>query len=285
MAKTKICKYCQSEIPAKAKVCPVCRKKQGSIVGTVLKAILAVFVLFIVIGIFGGSGSKETASGTQNTGSVETAKNESSDSGEASSAPLYEVTNVVKKVTVNSFDNGYYYDGIVEVVNKSEGNIRISNEKFDVLDPEGVSVSHDSFSLEKAPEILMPGEKGYIYTMFSQGLTDITEEESQNLDLQYSFDVSKTSSESYRFPVTDVNVSAEGNGVKVVGTVENDTDKDVSYQYINIILFDASGTPIYAGGTSLTDFTAGKKVKFETSGYLNSVDINSVASYTIIAER
>ena len=26
---TKKCKYCQSDIPKKAKVCPVCKKKQG----------------------------------------------------------------------------------------------------------------------------------------------------------------------------------------------------------------------------------------------------------------
>ena len=28
---TKVCKHCQSEIPAKAKVCPNCRKKQGGV--------------------------------------------------------------------------------------------------------------------------------------------------------------------------------------------------------------------------------------------------------------
>lgn len=28
---TKVCKYCKSEIPKKAKVCPNCRKKQGGI--------------------------------------------------------------------------------------------------------------------------------------------------------------------------------------------------------------------------------------------------------------
>ena len=27
--KTKVCKYCKSEIDAKAKICPNCRKKQG----------------------------------------------------------------------------------------------------------------------------------------------------------------------------------------------------------------------------------------------------------------
>lgn len=52
----KICKYCQSEIPKKAKVCPNCRKKQGG----KLKWILIVIVVLIIIGTaMGGSDSDE----------------------------------------------------------------------------------------------------------------------------------------------------------------------------------------------------------------------------------
>ena len=39
---TKICKYCNYEIPKRAKVCPMCRKRQGS------SALLVAFVLFIL---------------------------------------------------------------------------------------------------------------------------------------------------------------------------------------------------------------------------------------------
>ena len=49
---TKLCKYCQSEIPKKAKVCPNCKKKQGGI----LKWIGIAFVVLIVIGALGGGG-------------------------------------------------------------------------------------------------------------------------------------------------------------------------------------------------------------------------------------
>ena len=51
---TKLCKYCQSEIPKKAKVCPNCKKKQGGI----LKWIGIAFVVLIVIGALGGGGDK-----------------------------------------------------------------------------------------------------------------------------------------------------------------------------------------------------------------------------------
>ena len=46
---TKLCKYCKSEIPYDAKVCPHCRKKQTP--NGCLIAIIVIVVLFILIGI------------------------------------------------------------------------------------------------------------------------------------------------------------------------------------------------------------------------------------------
>lgn len=58
---TKICKHCQSEIPAKAKVCPNCRKKQGGIgcLGVILLVIGILIFLFAFISMMGGSDSKD----------------------------------------------------------------------------------------------------------------------------------------------------------------------------------------------------------------------------------
>lgn len=56
---TKLCKHCRSEIDKKAKVCPVCRKKQGlgffKIVGI---AFLSLVVLVIVGAALGGGGNE-----------------------------------------------------------------------------------------------------------------------------------------------------------------------------------------------------------------------------------
>ena len=46
---TKLCKYCKSEIPYDAKVCPHCRKKQTP--NGCLIAIIVIVVLFILIGV------------------------------------------------------------------------------------------------------------------------------------------------------------------------------------------------------------------------------------------
>lgn len=58
---TKICKHCQSEIPAKAKVCPNCRKKQGGMgcLGVILLVVGILIFLFAFIGMMGGSDSND----------------------------------------------------------------------------------------------------------------------------------------------------------------------------------------------------------------------------------
>lgn len=70
----KVCKYCQSEIPKKAKVCPQCRKKQGG----KGKIILLVLLAFILLGscIGGSDGETETNNTvTTNNSGIESVEN------------------------------------------------------------------------------------------------------------------------------------------------------------------------------------------------------------------
>ena len=59
---TKLCKYCKTEIPADAKVCPQCGKKQG------LSLIWKVLIVLLVVGVIGaaagGGGNSESGSTT-----------------------------------------------------------------------------------------------------------------------------------------------------------------------------------------------------------------------------
>ena len=72
----KLCKYCKSEIPEGAKICPNCRKKQGK--SGCLIGIIVVVVLFLLVAIFGSSGDdKEPVSSTVSSNS----SSESSASG------------------------------------------------------------------------------------------------------------------------------------------------------------------------------------------------------------
>lgn len=65
-APTKVCKYCKSEIPADAKICPHCRKKQGGKGKIIIIAVIVIIVLFAIAG-GGSSSSSETSTSNKNT--------------------------------------------------------------------------------------------------------------------------------------------------------------------------------------------------------------------------
>lgn len=74
---TKVCKYCQTEIPKKAKICPDCRKKQGG----ALKWVIIAFVVICIIGAAAGRKEDEpTKVGDANPDSIESNSNEPSKS-------------------------------------------------------------------------------------------------------------------------------------------------------------------------------------------------------------
>lgn len=69
---TKLCKHCKTEIPAGAKVCPNCKKKQGGILKWIIIGVLAIGIIGAAAG--GGSDNDKTkeASNTSNTSNNKT---------------------------------------------------------------------------------------------------------------------------------------------------------------------------------------------------------------------
>lgn len=63
---TKICKHCQSEIPYKAKVCPVCKKRVKA--NKLLWGIIILIILIAGILIFGGEDEYEVSSDAMTMG-------------------------------------------------------------------------------------------------------------------------------------------------------------------------------------------------------------------------
>lgn len=53
---TKLCKYCKTEIPKKAKVCPNCRKKQGGKLKWIVITVVAILIMAAIAG--GGDDNK-----------------------------------------------------------------------------------------------------------------------------------------------------------------------------------------------------------------------------------
>lgn len=82
---TKVCKHCQSEIPKKAKVCPVCRKKQGG----KLKWVIIALVVLVIIGAAagGGSGSSGDSENKATDRKQQTASSKNNDTKEKEEDP------------------------------------------------------------------------------------------------------------------------------------------------------------------------------------------------------
>lgn len=87
---TKLCKYCQTEIPKKAKVCPNCRKKQGGIG----KWIIITVVVFLFIGAMGSSEGDTNEGTSNNSGTIENSdgtNNSNTESNDTTIADKYKI--------------------------------------------------------------------------------------------------------------------------------------------------------------------------------------------------
>lgn len=79
MNETKICKYCKTEIPKDAKICPNCRKKQKGKLGIIIAVVV---VLFLIGAVAGGGSDDKKESKIDNSGASAKTENTSSDSTE-----------------------------------------------------------------------------------------------------------------------------------------------------------------------------------------------------------
>ena len=124
-ANVKKCKHCQTEIDAKAKVCPNCRKKQGMSLG--VKIVIGVIILFVLVGMFGGS---EEPTSSSNNGENKTNEEKKTTFNQDETVDFkgvkFTVTNVLKhtKAKYDEPKEGYEF---IEVTIKIENT---SNEKY-----------------------------------------------------------------------------------------------------------------------------------------------------------
>lgn len=107
MSDTKKCKYCQSEIDKKAKICPVCKKKQG---GGKLKWIIIGVVAVIIIGAIASSQGNSDNSTT-------TAKNSADEKN--IEYTKYDVSELMDDLETNALKASDKYKGqYVEITGK-----------------------------------------------------------------------------------------------------------------------------------------------------------------------
>lgn len=129
---TKVCKHCQSEIPAKAKVCPHCRKKQK---GGFFKWLLILLVIVVIIGVISGEDDADQKSTSSNQGT-------SNQSEQVETEPEY--IKITSTELIDAFNNNQvkckqlYDDQLLEVTGK------VKSIGTDILDQTYICLDHDT---------------------------------------------------------------------------------------------------------------------------------------------
>ena len=117
--KTKKCKYCKTEIPADAKVCPQCRKK---LKGGKLKWVLIILIVFCAIGYAAGNGS--------DSGSSSSAKKEESTSIEYTAVSVNDMMTALNDNAMGASDK--YKGKYLEITGKLT-NIDAAGKYIDLM--------------------------------------------------------------------------------------------------------------------------------------------------------
>lgn len=212
-------------------------------------------------------------------------QNSETDSDAGNGEINYEISDTSFQYYENSIGRTEFY-GYVEITNTGDTDIFMDDCTFDIEDNDGHLLQSESM-ISHCPEVISPGEKGYFYN--NVGSTQIDEGVSldNGVKLVPQIKLSPAKGKPHSYPVSDIGVTNGNlNDIKVTGRVENDTDEDISYIYINIIFYDSNGKVLALSGTSLTDIAAGNKGSFDTSTMFgnDNLKLEDIAETKVIAE-
>lgn len=189
---TKVCKYCQTEIPKKAKICPNCKKKQGGIGKWVIIGIVAIIIL-ARIASGGTENSEPSDSNPKKTEQAsEESKQEKQKKNEFSVGDVVETSNLrISYLSAgehnsnNEFiqpkEGNVYYKMDFEFENISDSDEYISSFSFNCY-ADGYSVEQAYMDGEQLDATLSPGKKtkGSVFFEVPKDANEITIEYETN---------------------------------------------------------------------------------------------------------
>lgn len=137
MEETKKCKHCQSDIPKKSTVCPVCKKKQSS----KLKVFLICLAVFFAIGIIGSLSDDSSDSSSSSTTAQ---KQSTSTSTKETTVSQQEEVIEYTAITVEQLDNDLK-DNALKATDSYKGKYLEITGKLSNIDSSGkyISLSND----------------------------------------------------------------------------------------------------------------------------------------------
>ena len=137
------------------------------------------------------------------------------------------------------------------------------------------------------PSVISPGEKGYFYNGKASNILDENVSVENGLQMKTNPKLTKADGKPAILPVDDVSIRDDDYGcVGVLGRVRNNTEKDIPYADVTIILHGYNGEIIGFLDASASNIAAGSKESFQTSTVFTDsrIELKDIADYKIIAE-
>lgn len=208
-------------------------------------------------------------------------KQENTTEPQSEESVSYEVTQNNMKLYTNSIGTVWMY-GIVEVTNTGNTDLYMSSGKFDIEDANGSLVASKSM-VSVYPDLIAPGEKAYYIESTTMDDLDV----SATYTIVPKVSAEKSKLDLIRYPVTDVTLKNDTfSGIKAIGRIENNTDKEESMVYVVVILYDENDNVIGHLFDIITDDVApGEKTGFEASSLSlpDDVTVEAVSRYEVYA--
>lgn len=142
-SKTKKCKFCQSELPQKASVCPQCGKKQGG----KAKWVIAVIVVLLIFSALAGGGEKPASSSEENAPVAEnstTTEPNKTETEETAPVEIMEISpaDLLSSYEANEVKGDALYDGKTMRLSGTVGSIG-----KDVLEEVYITFAGEEFAI------------------------------------------------------------------------------------------------------------------------------------------
>lgn len=228
--------------------------------------------------------SNSSVSSPADTSSVSSsapAGSASTEPAEAPSSAPYEIT-YTNFTTYSDSIGTIWGQSIIEITNTGSNDLYLSTGSYDIKDENGSLVATESL-VSFYPDVLQPGEKGYMYD--ENTFDDLSADETYTITPHIS--VEDASIACVRYDVFDTTLKNDDyNGVTLIGQLTNTTDEDGSMVYVVAVLYDEADTPLGILYTIMTnDVPAGETMGFEASGFSlpPTVSADAIANYTIYA--
>ena len=197
------------------------------------------------------------------------------------SEPEYDMKTLTFEIIPDKYsDSGYKYRAIVEVVNKGDSNIYLDDASFDIEDSSKHLIQSDDY-IGVFPNVVKPGEKGYLYTDYPEELKSV--DSLDDLVLVPNFTAKATTATPNEYEVSDISLYQDKYSMSVTGRVTNNYSADDSLVIVGVIFYDVNGNVIGIDDTYVSDLPAGKTERFDMSVTTTwDITVDDVANYSVI---